>query len=225
MSRLPGAEISDPHPHSASVLDEGNADDRRVLDQLRADPQVEFRDTLAQQRRTLTRLRPAVGAELLGETHRWAYYPWRRTAVGILGPQSFAALRLDRNRNLITAAEQAALGRLRVGVVGLSVGHVVAHTLAMQGVVGVLRLADFDELELSNLNRVPATVLDLGVNKAVIAARRIAELNPYLKVEVQTGGLRPDALDDFFDDLDIVVDECDSLDMKVVIRETARQRR
>lgn len=61
------------------------------------------------------------------------HYPWRRTVVAVLGPRSFATLRLDRNRNLITAAEQARLSGLRVGVVGLSVGHVIAHTIAMQG--------------------------------------------------------------------------------------------
>ena len=58
----------------------------------------------------------------------------------------------------------------------------------MQGMCGELRLADFDDLELSNLNRVPATVFDLGVNKATVAARRIAELDPYLHVRVLAVG-------------------------------------
>ncbi|PRC59469.1 hypothetical protein C6A85_23265, partial [Mycobacterium sp. ITM-2017-0098] len=84
---------------------------------------------------------------------RWAYYPWRRTVVGILGPQAYARVRTDRNRNLVTVHEQQKLRSLRIGVVGLSVGHAVAHTLAMQGLCGELRLADFDDLELSNLNR------------------------------------------------------------------------
>ena len=101
----------------------------------------------------------------------------------------FGRLRLDRNRNLITAAELERLGRLRIGVVGLSVGHAIAYTLAAQGLCGELRLADFDDLELSNLNRVPATVFDLGVNKAVVCARRIAELDPYLPVTVVAAGI------------------------------------
>ena len=107
-------------------------------------------------------------------------------ARGGCGPwsQGFRTLRLDRNRNNITAGEQARLGSLTIGVAGLSVGHVIAHTLAVQGLCGCIRLADFDHLELSNLNRVPATVFDLGLNKAHVAARRIAELDPYLRVEV-----------------------------------------
>ena len=90
---------------------------------------------------------------------------------------------------------------------------------------GELRLADFDHLELSNLNRVPATVFDLGLNKAEVAARRIAELDPYLPVGVMDAGLTLDTVDEFLDGLDIVVEECDSLDMKAIVREGARARR
>ena len=164
---------------------------------------------------------PDVSAEPI----RWVYYPWRRTVVSVLGPRAFRLFRLDRNRNLITAAELERLGRLRIGVVGLSVGHAIAYTLAAQGLCGELRLTDFDDLELSNLNRVPATVFDLGVNKAVVCARRIAELDPYLPVTVVPTGITPQTVGDFLDGLDIVIEECDSLDAKVLIREVARARR
>ncbi|WP_197383553.1 Rv1355c family protein [Mycolicibacterium mengxianglii] len=225
MSRPPHDDGAARPVHTATLLDETDERQAKVLEELRADPRIEFLDTLAEQRETLSRLRPVVSEELSNEPHRWAYYPWRRTVVGVLGPQSFAVLRLDRNRNLITAQEQARLSRQRVGVVGLSVGHAIAHTLALQGVVGHLRLADFDTLEVSNLNRVPGTVFDLGVNKAVIAARRIAELDPYLSVEAWTDGVTPESVDEFLADLDVAVEECDSLDLKVVVREAARARR
>ena len=106
--------------------------------------------------------------------------------MGVLGPLGFRTLRLDRNRNLITADEQRRLGGLRIGVAGLSVGHVIAHTLVAEGLCGEIRLADFDTLELSNLNRIPATILDLGENKAVLAARRIAELEEVKRLLVLT---------------------------------------
>jgi molybdopterin/thiamine biosynthesis adenylyltransferase len=145
--------------------------------------------------------------------------------VSVLGPRAFRLLRLDRNRNLITAAELDRLGRLRIGVVGLSVGHAIAYTLAAQGLCGQLRLTDFDDLELSNLNRVPASVFDLGVNKAVVCARRIAELDPYLPVSVVPTGITVQSVGGFLDGLDVVIEECDSLDAKVLIREVARTRR
>ncbi len=210
---------------TARVLDAGDPTDNAVLEQLRADPAIEFIDQHEEQLEELQRLRPPPDPELVAEPCRWTYYPWRRTVVAVLAPRAFRAVRLDRNRNMITAEEQAGLGTLRIGVVGLSAGHVIAHTLAAQGLCGELRLADFDRIELSNLNRMPATVLDLGLNKAEVAARRIAELDPYLDVHVLSKGLTVDTVDDFLTGLNIVVDECDSLDMKVILRERARARR
>ena len=211
--------------YRAQILDTAEPADSATLDALRRDPGIEFLDHHGLQLASLRGLRPVPDADLLAERGRWVFYPWRRTAVSVLGPRGFRALRLDRNRNSITAAEQDRLSELSIGVAGLSVGHIIAHTLAMQGVCGTLRLADFDELELSNLNRVPATVFDLGVNKAHVAARRIAEIDPYLPVEVFDTGLTSETLDDFVDGLDIVVEECDSLHMKAVLRVAAQQRR
>jgi molybdopterin/thiamine biosynthesis adenylyltransferase len=210
---------------NAQILSAEDPGGGELLDRLRADPRIEFIDHRTELLSCLHQLCPAPQPDVIAEPTRWAYYPWRRAVVAVLGPRGFRALRLDRNRNLITADEQERLAALRIGIAGLSVGHVIAHTLAAEGLCGALRLADFDQLELSNLNRVPATTLDIGVNKAVVAARRIAELDPYLRVEVMASGLTPESLDDFLDELDIVVEECDSLDMKVMVREAARDRR
>lgn len=217
----------DPNPtaHKAQVLEPSTSADRALLDRLRANPEIELLDHSAAQVAGLKKLRPAPDEEVLTEGVRWAYYPWRRAVVAVLGPLGFRTLRLDRNRNNITADEQARLNSLTIGVAGLSVGHVIAHTLAAQGLCGGIRLADFDHLELSNLNRVPATVFDLGLNKAYVAARRIAELDPYVKVDVFDAGLTVETIEDFLNGLDVVVEECDSLDMKAVLRLGARGRR
>ena len=217
--------IHDAEPCNGIVLDADDPVDNVVLQELRADPRIEFIDNVRQQQAGLHRLRPDPQPEVTAETTRWVYYPWRRTVVSVLGPRAFRLLRLDRNRNLITAAELDRLGRLRIGVVGLSVGHAIAYTLAAQGLCGELRLTDFDDLDLSNLNRVPASVFDLGVNKAVVCARRIAELDPYLPVAVVPTGITVESVGAFLDGLDIVIEECDSLDVKVLIREVARTRR
>lgn len=206
------------------VLDPESPDDRDVLAQLRDADDVNFLDHREEQLASLHALRPAPDPELVTEAPRWAYYPWRRTAVWVLGPHGYRTLRLDRNRNGITVDEQARLGSLTIGVAGLSVGHVIAHTLVAQGLCGRIRLADFDHLELSNLNRVPATVFDLGLNKSIVAARRIAELDPYLPVDVVDAGLTAESLDSFLDGLDIAVEECDDLAMKAMLRVGARER-
>ncbi|MGZ6777884.1 MAG: Rv1355c family protein [Mycobacterium sp.] len=209
---------------TATVLVEAEPHDHQLLSELRADPRIEFIDRWHDQREELRRLRPPPDVDMLDEPKTWAFYPWRRTVTSILGPRSFRAVRLNRNRNLITADEQDRLGQLQIGVVGLSVGHAIAHMLAQQGLCGRLRLADFDELELSNLNRVPATVLDVGANKAELAARRIAEIDPYLTVQVFDRGVAPESVDRFLDGIDILVEECDSLDAKVLVRLAARAR-
>jgi molybdopterin/thiamine biosynthesis adenylyltransferase len=207
------------------VLTTDDAADTALLADLRADARIEFVDNVRRQSATLLGLRPSPPTDVTAEPTRWVYYPWRRTVVSVLGPRAFRLVRLDRNRNLITAAELDRLSRLRIGVVGLSVGHAIAYTLAAQGLCGELRLTDFDDVELSNLNRVPASVLDLGVNKAVVCARRIAELDPYLPVTIMSAGITPQTVNDFLDGLDIVIEECDSLDAKVLVREAARARR
>ena len=201
------AELPDSR-HRAVLLDADDPADAQEIARLRGDIGIEFIDRIDTANPT-----------------RWAYYPWRRAAVRVLGPHEFRRVRLDRNRYLITDSELAHLGSLRIGVVGLSVGHAIAHALAAEGLCGALRLADFDDLELSNLNRVPASVFDLGVNKAVACARRIAELDPYLPVDVTPSGVTAESIDEFLDGLDVVIEECDSLDVKVQVREGARKRR
>jgi hypothetical protein len=215
-----GAE--DDGPWRAVLLEETVAEDAEVLRDLRADPAVAVVDRREAQQTDLAATRG--GARPGVRSGRWAYYPWRRVLVGVLEEDAFRRLRLDRNRNKITEAEQDRLGRLRIGVVGLSVGHAVAHTLALEGLCGELRLADFDTVEVSNLNRVWATLIDLGVNKAVVAARRIAELDPYLPTRVFPQGVTDAGLAEFLDGLDVLVEECDSLDVKVRLREEARRR-
>ena len=207
------------------VLDVRMRSDREVLRVLRDDEALQLVDRLDSLRGQLGAVVPAPPTSLAEEAPRWVYYPWRRAAVRVLGPRSFSALRLDRNRNKITRAEQAQLRTLAIGVIGTSAGHSIAHVLAMEGLAGELRLADFDTVELTNLNRLPASVLDLGVNKAVVTARRIAEIDPYLRVSAFTEGVQPDNLGSFLDGLDVVVEECDAIDMKFLVREAARERR
>jgi cytochrome P450 len=142
-----------------------------------------------------------------------------------VGPKSFDLLRLDRNRNKITPEEQTSLRGLRIGIVGLSVGHSIAHLLAMEGLCGELRLADFDDIAITNLNRIPVSLLDIGIKKTVAAARRIAEIDPYLPVSIWPTGVTQDNVGQFLDGLDLVIEECDSLDVKVLLREAARERR
>ncbi|WP_394839359.1 Rv1355c family protein [Pendulispora rubella] len=174
-------------------------------------------------------LRPRVEAHLGGTPREaygtWFHYPWSRTLVHVLPPAEFRELRSGVNRHKITAAEQERLARFVIGVVGLSVGQSTAVTLALEGIGGELRLADFDHLTLANMNRLRASVQGLGVNKAVLTARTIFEFDPYANVTIFTEGVTDGNIEAFLDGLDLVFEECDDLRMKVRLRERARARR
>lgn len=155
----------------------------------------------------------------------WVYYPWRYTLVHLLPEEEFVRVRTVRNNFKITPSEQEELGSKKVGIVGLSVGQSIALAIALERSCGEMRLADFDTLELSNLNRLKAGVTSLGVEKVVIAAREIAEIDPYLKVTLFREGINEDNIDQFLTGggkLDLLVDECDSLDIKLLLREKAK---
>ncbi len=156
----------------------------------------------------------------------WVYYPWSRRLVHILDEQEFVNVRTNRNRYKITDPEQALLATKSIGIIGLSVGQSIALTIAMERVCGEIRLADFDTAELSNLNRLRTGVHNLGVLKTIIAAREIAEIDPYLKVKIFNDGLTDGNIDDFFlkdGKLDLLVEVCDGLDIKIVSRFKARE--
>jgi len=156
----------------------------------------------------------------------WVHYPWRQAAVRLLDPEDFIELRTSRNRYKITAGEQHLLRQKVVGIAGLSVGGQIAVTMAVERTCGELRLADFDRLELGNLNRLREGVFALGTNKAVLAARAIAEIDPFLDVVCYEEGLTADNLDRFLTAgrrVDVLVEECDGLEMKLRCRQRARE--
>lgn len=156
----------------------------------------------------------------------WAYYPWSRRLIHLLDEDEFIEVRTNRNQYKITRSERDTLSTKRIGIIGLSVGQSIALTLAMERGFGELRLADFDMLELSNLNRIRSGLHNMGVPKVVIAAREIVEIDPYLKVSCFFEGLTENTMDDFFlknGKLDILVDECDGLDIKILSRYKARE--
>lgn len=157
---------------------------------------------------------------------RWVYYPWSGRLVHLLPPGEFHELRTDRNRNKITRSEQQRLANCTVAIVGLSVGNAIAMTLALEDACGHLKLGDLDTLELSNMNRIRASVDQLGLPKTILTARQIYELNPYAKLSLFHEGVTPGNLEAFLRGdpaPDIVIDECDDIRMKILLRERARE--
>lgn len=161
----------------------------------------------------------------LHECGTWVYYPWSNRVVHVLDESDFIELRTNRNLYKITIEEKQQLQNKKIGIIGLSVGKAVATTLAMERVCGHIKLADFDEIELSNLNRIQSGLHNLKLNKAIIAAREIAEIDPYLTIECFTEGINDNNLQQFLTEngpLNLLIDECDSMEMKIKCRQAAR---
>ena len=154
----------------------------------------------------------------------WVYYSWRNTIVHCLNKQDFKYLRTSRNQDLITKDEQNKFEKFRVGIAGLNVGNPGALCLALEGDIE-MKLADNDTLSLSNLNRFRAGLPDLGINKAILTARQIYEINPFARLEVFERGISDKNIDQFLlkPKLDVLVEETDNLSLKIEIRELARK--
>jgi len=103
------------------------------------------------------------------------------------------------------------------------VGGFVIEALARAG-VGELTIVDHDAVSASNKNRqIIALNSNLGQNKAVVMADRIADINPDCKVNTIQQFLKPEDMDPLLKngDFDYVVDAIDSLNCKANLVITA----
>jgi molybdopterin/thiamine biosynthesis adenylyltransferase len=158
----------------------------------------------------------------------FAHYPSENYAVRMLAEPLYFEVRTARNRNLITAEEQVAYRRSVVGIAGLSVGSSILAALAMTGGPRRIKIADFDTLDPSNLNRIRAGLADVGIRKIELAARDIWGLDPFADLKLYPKGLHEKKLSNFIigsPTLDIFIDEMDDLGLKVAARLLARRHR
>jgi len=107
---------------------------------------------------------------------------------------------------------QLKLREARVAIIGLGgLGCPTATLLASMG-VGYLRLVDRDVVEKSNLHRQWLYNLkDIGYPKVEVAARRIMELNPYVKVEPMPIYVDDSTAEDIIEGVDVVLDGLDNI--------------
>jgi hypothetical protein len=168
-------------------------------------------------------------AHISAEEGVWVFYPWHATLIHIVDEADYATLRAARNEPLITKDEHAKILPLSIAFAGLNVGNPCAVCAALEGAGqnGLIKLADFDSLSVTNLNRFRAGLSDLETNKAFITARQIFEINPFANIEMYPKGIAPESVDAFLagPKVDILVEEIDNLKLKIALREKARDLR
>jgi tRNA A37 threonylcarbamoyladenosine dehydratase len=127
-------------------------------------------------------------------------------------------LRIER---LIGSEGLSRLQQSFVCVVGLgAVGSYAVEALARAG-VGRLRVVDFDEVRLSNINRqLFALSSTVGQKKCQLATQRIREINPRCTVEALDLFVHTDTIDQVLSDPPhLVIDAIDSFTPKLVLIE------
>ncbi|MBI2462673.1 MAG: ThiF family adenylyltransferase [Candidatus Spechtbacteria bacterium] len=157
----------------------------------------------------------------------YVYYPWRNIVARVPSEEIYLELRTARNKNIITKEEQETYRAARVGIIGLSVGSNVINALVFSGGPKNLKIADYDVIEITNLNRLRAPVFAIGMNKTDFAAQQVWELDPFSELDLWTDGVNRQTLEKFILEpkLDVFIDEMDSLELKLLSRIVCREHR
>jgi molybdopterin/thiamine biosynthesis adenylyltransferase len=156
-------------------------------------------------------------------SHCYFHFPWHRIIIKTVGKNDFFTLKTNRNRDLISEEEQKKLSDFTVAVLGLSVGSNIAFLLTQAGMANKIFLADPDTLDTTNLNRLLTGVQDLGLNKAIIASRKIYEGNPYAEPVPLVEGINDEKLEAILksESINCIVEEVDALPIKISTRRLA----
>lgn len=109
---------------------------------------------------------------------------------------------------------QGRIGKSTVGIMGLGgLGSAVAVALTRIG-IGKLLLADYDVVELSNLNRQYYFLDQVGLPKTVALLDTLRRINPYVSFETINKRLTEEAIPGHFKDVDVLVECFDDPVMK-----------
>ncbi len=119
-------------------------------------------------------------------------------------------------------AGQKRLKNAKVLVIGAGgLGSPALMYLAAAG-VGTLGIAEFDEVDESNLQRqVIHGQSDIGKSKAQSAKESVAEVNPFVEVVLHEGRLDNDTVMDVFRGYDLIVDGTDNFATRYMVNDAA----
>ena len=132
--------------------------------------------------------------------------------------------RYSRSRFLLGEDAMRTLRNAHVAVFGLGgVGGYVVEALARTG-IGALTLVDHDTVSKTNLNRqILATEETVGQEKALVAARRVASIDPSIRVYPKVCFYLPETAGEFdFSEFDYVVDAIDTVTGKLTLIQAAQ---
>lgn len=118
------------------------------------------------------------------------------------------------------------LANKHVAIFGIGgVGSYAAEAIARSN-VGKITLVDFDDVDITNINRqIPALSSTVGQKKADVMKRRIEDINPDCTVIVLGKKYLPENREEFFiEDYDYIVDAIDIITSKIDLIVEAKTR-
>jgi molybdopterin/thiamine biosynthesis adenylyltransferase/rhodanese-related sulfurtransferase len=120
----------------------------------------------------------------------------------------------------VSAEGQKKLKKSKVLIIGLGgLGSPAAYYLASAG-VGRLGLADFDRVELSNLQRqILYNTEDVGKSKVEVAGKKIYSINPHIDIHTHDVRLTAKNAFDVMKDYDFVIDGTDNFSTRYLIND------
>ena len=112
---------------------------------------------------------------------------------------------------------QKKLDKARVAIAGLGgLGSNVAFALARIG-VGHLHLIDFDQVDITNLNRQQYFIKHVGMYKTEALAQELKEINPYLHVVTDCVRVSEENLERLFAEEQIICEAFDVPEAKALL--------
>ena len=126
----------------------------------------------------------------------------------------------SRQTKLIGPEGQSRLNKASVLVVGAGgLGCPVLQYIAAMG-VGIIGIIDNDNVDISNLHRqILYSPKDIGASKAEVAALKISEQNPFIKVNFFNEKLTKKNAIDLFESYEIIIDCTDNFETKFLVHD------
>ena len=171
----------------------------------------------------------------------WVYYPknndlvkfapeyWHRTALVMRN----STLLRDQQMKLSWLEIRKKFESTVISIAGCSVGSNIAYAIAGDIRPKHMKIADYKQYNISNANRARIHYSEFGENKARVVAENIHSNDPFMGISVFDEGINKNNVHDFImgnkrakdPPSDVIIEEVDDPDVKILIREIARENR
>ena len=115
---------------------------------------------------------------------------------------------------------QKKLSQSKIAIIGCgALGTTIADNLVRSG-IGTIRIIDRDIIELNNLQRQHLfDENDIGQPKALIAAKKLGNINSDINIEYFIDDVNQDTIEKFVNNVDIVLDGTDNMITRFLIND------